>query len=99
VSYRGKFCLIPCRDEFYVSVIDGYKVYVVPCRRTVYSPCHRPGKVTEGWKNVMKTEDRLSGGSCQRLKMRMLEAKVVVDGESENSNFEGTKILMRVSRG
>jgi hypothetical protein len=80
VSYRGKFCLIPCRDEFYVSVIDGYKVYVVPCRRTVYSPCHRLGKVTEGWKNVMKTEDRVSGGggSCQRLKMKMLE---VVDGK------------------
>jgi hypothetical protein len=26
--------------------------------------------------------------------MKMLEAKVVVDGESENSNFEGTKILI-----
>src|SRR5436305_8153467 len=50
VSYRGKFSLIPCRNEFNVSVIDGYKLYVVPYRRTVYSPCHRLWKVGEGWK-------------------------------------------------
>jgi hypothetical protein len=73
VSYRGKFSLIPCRNEFYVSVIDGYNVYVVPCRRTVYGLCHRPGKVREGWKIVMKGVDKVrGGGGWQRLKMKML---------------------------
>jgi hypothetical protein len=41
VSYRGKMSLVPRRDEFCVSVIDGYNLYVVPGRRIVYSLYHR----------------------------------------------------------
>ena len=82
-------CLVD--GQFYVSVIDGNNLYVVPCRRTVYSLCHRLGRVIEGWKEVMKTGDRVRGGDggWQRLKMKRLESKVVVGGTKRELKLRG----------